>query len=166
VAPGPGYLAIELARASFRVAADISHSFVEMGRAHAARAGVEVDFRHGNAAALPFEEGTLYCVRLPAAFKNFTEPVRAVSEMRRVLKPGGRAVIVDMRSDASRPAIDACVKGMGMGWINSLITKWSLRSLVSRAYSRVQLREITSQAGFRCWRIAEEGIGFELSLEN
>jgi hypothetical protein len=55
---------------------------------------------------------------------------------------------------------------MGMGWINSLITKWSLRSLVSRAYSRVQLREITSQAGFRCWRIAEEGIGFELSLEN
>jgi ubiquinone/menaquinone biosynthesis C-methylase UbiE len=114
----------------------------------------------------PSKKEPSICVVCRAAFKNFIEPVRAVSEMRRVLKPGGRAVIVDMRSDASRPAIDACVKGMGMGWINSLITKWSLRSLVSRAYSRVQLRETLSQAGFGCWRIAEEGIGFELSLEN
>jgi hypothetical protein len=70
VVPGPGYLAIELARASFRVAVDISHSFVEMGRAHATRAGVEVDFRHGNAAALPFEEGTFYCVRLPGGVQE------------------------------------------------------------------------------------------------
>jgi ubiquinone/menaquinone biosynthesis C-methylase UbiE len=35
-----------------------------------------------------------------AAFKNFTEPVKALAEMRRVLRPGGTALIIDMRRDA------------------------------------------------------------------
>src|SRR4029077_19446828 len=56
VAPGPGYLAIELAEVgSFRIAGlDVSRTFVRIARDNAARAGVEVDFREGDAAALPF----------------------------------------------------------------------------------------------------------------
>ncbi len=53
VAPGPGYLAIELAKLGpYRVAAlDISRSFVRMAAENARKAGVPVDFRHGDAAA-------------------------------------------------------------------------------------------------------------------
>src|SRR5579862_1308490 len=56
VAPGPGYLAIELARLGpYRVVGlDISKSFVRIAADNAARAGVAVTFRHGNASAMPF----------------------------------------------------------------------------------------------------------------
>src|SRR5690348_11654809 len=48
VAPGPGYLAVEIARSGRRVSAlDISKSFVRMTQENAARAGVEIDVRHG-----------------------------------------------------------------------------------------------------------------------
>jgi ubiquinone/menaquinone biosynthesis C-methylase UbiE len=35
-----------------------------------------------------------------AAFKDFTEPVKAISGMYRVLRPHGTAIILDMRNDA------------------------------------------------------------------
>src|SRR4051812_38648767 len=60
VAPGPGYLAVEMARTGrLRVTGlDISRSFVEIGRDNARRAGVDVDFRHGDACAMPFDAGS------------------------------------------------------------------------------------------------------------
>src|SRR5262245_38672095 len=58
VAPGPGYLSLELARGGRHVTAiDISESFVQMVRANAARAGLDIDVRHGNASDLPFPDG-------------------------------------------------------------------------------------------------------------
>src|SRR5262249_33479873 len=57
VAPGPGYTAIELAkRGDFQVVGlDISESFVRMAAENAAKAGVSVTFRQGNASAMPFD---------------------------------------------------------------------------------------------------------------
>ena len=56
VAPGPGYLSIEMARLrKFHVTGlDISHTFVEIAGKNAAEAGVSVDFRQGDAARMPF----------------------------------------------------------------------------------------------------------------
>src|SRR5271155_5092769 len=56
VAPGPGYLAIELARLGLEVTGlDVSHSFIRIAAEEAARAGVKVSFRQGDAANLPFD---------------------------------------------------------------------------------------------------------------
>jgi ubiquinone/menaquinone biosynthesis C-methylase UbiE len=99
VAPGPGYLAVELARIRKYqiVGLDISKSFVEIAQAKAKEAGVDVDFRHGNASNMPFDAGSFDLIICRAAFKNFTEPVRALHEMHRVLKPGGKALVMDLR---------------------------------------------------------------------
>src|SRR5215467_716520 len=57
VAPGPGYLAIEIAKSGRTVTTlDISQSFVRIARENAARAGVAIDVRHGNASAMPFAD--------------------------------------------------------------------------------------------------------------
>src|ERR1700675_4846884 len=58
VAPGPGYLAIALAKlGAFRISGlDISRSFVRIAAENATRAGVEIDFQHGDAAAIPFAD--------------------------------------------------------------------------------------------------------------
>ncbi len=56
VAPGPGYLAIEIARRTgCRITGlDVSRSFVAMAADNARKAGVRGDFEHGDAADLPF----------------------------------------------------------------------------------------------------------------
>jgi len=93
VAPGPGYFAIELAKlGDFRIAGlDISRTFVEIASLQAVRAGVAIDFRLGNASDMPFGGESIDFVYCSAAFKNFSEPVKALDEMHRVLRPGGRA---------------------------------------------------------------------------
>jgi ubiquinone/menaquinone biosynthesis C-methylase UbiE len=167
VAPGPGYLAIELAKlGTYRVfGLDISQSFVQMAKARAQDAGVAVEFRHGDAAHMPFPQDSFDFIVCQAAFKNFSEPVQALREMHRVLKPGGKALILDLRPDASPKAINAEVKNMKLGWFNSLMTKLAFRyCLLKRAYSREQFRRMAFQTPFKTCEIQEEPLGLMVAL--
>jgi len=167
VAPGPGYLAIELAKlGTYRVfGLDISQSFVQMATARAQDAGVAVEFRHGDAAQMPFPPNSFDFIVCQAAFKNFSEPVQALREMHRVLKPGGKALILDLRPDASPKAINAEVKKMRLGWFNSLVTKLAFRyCLLKRAYSREQFGRMASQTPFKTCEIQEEPLGLMVAL--
>src|SRR5439155_8003840 len=102
---------------------DISRTFVDIARRNAADARVDVEFRQGNAASMPFEDDSFDFPLCRAAFKNFAQPVRGLQEMHRVLHNGGRALIIDLRRDASQQSIDQAVEGMGLGIANSIITK-------------------------------------------
>jgi ubiquinone/menaquinone biosynthesis C-methylase UbiE len=168
IAPGPGYFAIELAKlGKYRITAiDISHTFVEIARRNAMEAGVEVDFRQGDAANMPFEPGSFDFLICRAAFKNFTRPVRALEEMHRVLKPGGRALIIDLRKDASKESVNEAVDRMCLNKLNTLITKLTFRfMLLQRAYTRIEFEQLLSQTKFDSVEIREDLIGLELSLQ-
>jgi ubiquinone/menaquinone biosynthesis C-methylase UbiE len=166
VAPGPGFFAIELARlGAYRIVGlDISKSFVQIATENASKAGVEVTFREGNASAMPFESGSFDFVYCRAAFKNFSAPVEALREMYRVLKPGGKAVIHDLRRDASGGDIKAAVKEMGLGWFNALVTRWILHWLRKRAYSQADFPQMVAETPFRTSEIHSNLIGLEVSL--
>jgi ubiquinone/menaquinone biosynthesis C-methylase UbiE len=166
VAPGPGFLAIELAKlGSYRIVGlDISQSFVRIATENARKAGVEVDFREGNAASMPFEPNSFDFIYCRAAFKNFSEPVQALNEIYRVLKLDGKAVIHDLRRDASSDAIKAAVKEMRRGWLNSLVTRWILRWLRGRAYSEEDFRQMIGQTPFTKSEINSNPMGLEVSL--
>src|SRR5262245_38443332 len=114
VAPGPGYLAIEIAKSGcYQVSGlDISKSFVQIARENARKAGVEVDFRHGNAAEMPFDDASFDFVVCMAALKNLADPVGALNEVHRVLKAGAQACIYDLRKDASLDDIRTEVRDM------------------------------------------------------
>jgi ubiquinone/menaquinone biosynthesis C-methylase UbiE len=168
IAPGPGYFCIELARlGNFQITGlDISKSFVEIASRNAKEAGFKIDFREGNASALPFKEGTFDFTFCQAAFKNFSEPVRAIQEMYRVLKPGGIAVIADMRRDASAEDIEREVKGMGLDSINQFFVKWTFdHMLLKSAYSLDQMKSMVAQTQFGTCRIDVKGVGFLVWLE-
>jgi ubiquinone/menaquinone biosynthesis C-methylase UbiE len=167
VAPGPGYLAIELARLGpHRIAGlDISRSFVRMATENARRAGVSVDFHQGDAAAMPFDPDAFDLLVCRAAFKNFSEPVQALDEMHRVLKPGGEALIIDLRGDVRREEIDAHVKGMGLGSIDALLTKLVFRHVLTRrAYTADQFRGMAAASRFGSCAIQQSSIGVEVTL--
>jgi ubiquinone/menaquinone biosynthesis C-methylase UbiE len=167
VAPGPGYLAIELAKlGNFQITGlDISKSFVKMAAKNAQRAGVHVQFHHGNAAAMPFASCVFDFVVCRAAFKNFSEPVNALDEMYRVLKPSGTAVIFDLRADASHSDITSYVHGMRLGPLNSLLTRLIFKHmLLKRAYSTAQFETMATTSRFGRCMINADAIGLEVSL--
>jgi ubiquinone/menaquinone biosynthesis C-methylase UbiE len=166
VAPGPGYLAIEMARLGFHVTGlDISRTFVQIGNENAGEAGVSVDFRHGDAAVMPFEGESFDLIVCQAAFKNFTQPAGALDEIYRVLRKGGTAVIQDMSSEASHADIEHEVRKMQLGWLSSFTTKATLEMLRRRAYSPARFQRLAAESAFKACEITKDGIGLDVRLQ-
>lgn len=87
VATGPGYVAAAAAkRGADVVAIDFSKAMVE----HARRAHPALDIRQGDAEALAFEPGSFAAAVVSFGLLHFARPERALAEIRRVLRPGGR----------------------------------------------------------------------------
>ncbi len=165
VAPGPGYFCIELARlGSYAITGlDISHTFVKLAAKTAAESGVRVDFTQGSASNMPFPRESFDFLFCRAAFKNFAKPVAALQEMCRVLKPGGRGLIIDLRRDADPGEIDQHVDGMGLSTFNRVLTKLVFRTiLLKSAYSNKQFEGMLAQTQFSGLEINESGIGLEV----
>jgi ubiquinone/menaquinone biosynthesis C-methylase UbiE len=166
VAPGPGYLAVEMARTRriHVTGLDISRTFVQIASENARTAGVSVDFRQGDAAKMPFEAESFDLVLCQAAFKNFTLPRTALAEMHRVLRTGGTALIQDMSREATHADIEDEVNDMQLGWLGAFMTKATLESLRNRAYSSAELEKLVAESPFRAGEITKAGIGLEVRL--
>jgi SAM-dependent methyltransferase len=96
VACGAGYFLTESASHVGRVAGlDLSEPKIDLaGRRLADRIATgTAEVTQGDAGALPFEDGRFTAVTCSDAFPFFPDPDRALAEMCRVLRPGGRAVI-------------------------------------------------------------------------
>jgi ubiquinone/menaquinone biosynthesis C-methylase UbiE len=167
VAPGPGYFSLELAkRGNYSITGlDLSHTFVEMAAKRAAQAGVKVRFLQGSASDMPLPANSFDFLLCRAAFKNFGQPVAALREMCRVLKPGGRALIIDLRGDASRDEIRRQVDEMGLSTVNRLLTQLAFRHfLLRRAYTKQQFEQLLAQTSFSHSQVTESGVGLEISM--
>jgi ubiquinone/menaquinone biosynthesis C-methylase UbiE len=167
VAPGPGYLAIELARLGpYRVTGlDISRSFVHLARDNAAQAGVEIDFRQGDAAAMPFAAQSLDFVVCRAAFKNFSNPAGALAEMHRVLRPGGEALVIDMRNETTDTEIDAAIDEMHLDRLNAFVNRMIFKHMLrKRAYRCRDFQDMVAATPFGQADIEIGSIGFEARL--
>ncbi len=102
---GTGKLAIDMAgiadNSTRIVGVDFSLPMLEVAVSEAGRSssGEGVSFVHGDAAALPFPDGHFDCVGIAFAFRNLTYKnpltLRYLAEIVRVLRPGGRFVIVE-----------------------------------------------------------------------
>ena len=150
VAPGPGFLAIELARSGkVRVTGlDISKTFVEIARTNAKEAGVTVDFNQGNASQMPFADSSFDVVVCRAAFKNFSQPIEALREMRRVLRPGGTGLIIDLRRDVPMSEVNQQIRRWGLGFLNRWFISLTFRlMLLKRAYTMREFEELLRGIG-------------------
>lgn len=168
MAPGPGFLSIEFAKAGYPVTAlEISKTFIEIAQANAQEAGVKVEFRHGNASQMPFAANTFDFIICVAAFKNFSEPVEAIREMHRVLKPGGKACIMDLRRDVSFESVDRHIKNeLHISGINAFLTKLVFKTtLLKNAYTKSEIEKMVSQTSFTKSKIEEDMLGMDIWLE-
>ncbi len=104
IACGPGSLTLELAPHVARATGlDITPAMLDEARAAQARSGVQnVEWVQGDAARLPFADGSFSLVTCSAAFHHFEHPARILAEMTRVCRSGGRIVVSDVTPDADK----------------------------------------------------------------
>ncbi len=167
VAPGPGFLSVALAKlGSYEVTGvDISESFVRMASEYAQREGVRVQFIHGSASDLPLPAGAFDLIVCRAAFKNFSEPLRAINEMHRVLKPNGQALIIDLCKDASWTEIVAYVDKLKLSRASAWMTKWTFKHmLLKRAHTEESMRALAAASDFGACDIARNAVGMEVRM--
>lgn len=105
VACGTGDLsmltAAQVAPSGSVIGVDFSEGMLAVGRQRVAQSpwGKQIDLRRGNAMDLEFADNTFDCVTMGWAMRNVKDIPRVLSEMYRVLKPGGRVVVLE----ASKP---------------------------------------------------------------
>ena len=100
VATGTGDLAVELARRGCEVTgSDFSERMLELAREKAP----DIRFEHGNALALPYDDDTFAAATVGFGARNFSDLPRGLAEMARVVRPGGRVVILEITTPERPP---------------------------------------------------------------
>lgn len=166
VAPGPGYLAVELARRGYSVTGvEISEDFVAIAKRNAREAGVHVDYMQGNASALPLPDDSFSFIICSAAFKNFSAPLQALQEMHRVLKPNGIALILDMNHEATTEEMDQQIDKYGLKGFDRWFVRLSFTTFLKKgAYTKKDFEAFIRQSNFKRHEIHKYGMGFQVWL--
>ena len=96
---GDGYLTLELARWARTVyGVDRSDEVLERARDLASRRhAVNVEWRKGDLARLPLHDESVDVALLSQSLHHATDPEEALTEALRILRPGGRLVVLDLR---------------------------------------------------------------------
>ncbi|GGA64465.1 ubiquinone/menaquinone biosynthesis C-methyltransferase UbiE [Neiella marina] len=100
------------------VLADINGSMLKVGKAKLRDRGVvgNVEFVQANAEALPFPDNHFDVITIGFGLRNVTEKSNALASMLRVLKPGGRLLVLEF----SKPQFD---------WLNKVYDAYSFKLL-------------------------------------
>lgn len=110
IACGTGDLSLELARrvgpSGAVVGSDFSEQMLVLARAKAAAdaAGASnVRFEWANALDLPYADGEFAAATVGFGARNFSDLERGLSEMRRVVRPGGKVVVLEITTPTKPP---------------------------------------------------------------
>ena len=99
LAAGTGTSSAALAKGGAEVVAcDLSEGMIEVGRER----HPEIEFVHGNAMDLDFEDGSFDAVTISWGLRNIPDPQLALREMARVVRPRGRLVVLEFSTPPSR----------------------------------------------------------------
>ncbi|GHT43487.1 demethylmenaquinone methyltransferase [Bacteroidia bacterium] len=108
LATGTGDLALLMCgmlRPQSIIAADISEKMMERGREKVAEAGCQgiISFEYQDCLSLTYGNQTFDAVTSAFGIRNFEDMERGIAEMYRVLRPGGRVMILELSSPTAFP---------------------------------------------------------------
>ena len=102
VGSGTGFLSFELAARGHRVTGvDFAPAMIAQARSKAAARGVAVTFEEADAEQLPFAPGSFDLLISRHLLWTLPHPEAAIDEWIRILRPGGRLVVVDGQFDTA-----------------------------------------------------------------
>ncbi len=161
VATGTGDLAFELAArvgpGGEVVGIDFAEKMLELARAKTAQhPGIRVRFESGNALALAHPDGAFDAATVGFGARNFSDLQRGLSEMRRVVRPGGRVVILEITTprrpplstffdlwfDRAVPALGRIVDSEAYSYLPSSVKRFPAPEQLAARMWEAGLREI------------------------
>lgn len=162
IGPGPGYLGLEWLRKTentFLSAVEISADMLALARRNAADYGLNdrVAYAAGDARALPFPDAGFDAVFSNGSLHEWEEPEQIFAEIYRVLRPGGRFFVSDLRRDITAP----------VRWLMWLFTKPAairpgLATSIAAAYTPDELRELIGRTPLKGATVSSNAMGIEL----
>lgn len=102
---GPGWAVREAARQlrdGKACGIDISPGMIEKAKSHC-EGSLNVEFRVANSEQIPYADESFHSVLCSFSFHHYENPLTALAEIKRVLKTGGKIVILDSARDVSFP---------------------------------------------------------------
>jgi ArsR family transcriptional regulator len=141
IACGEGYLAVEAAQWAKRVVGvDRSGDVLKRARSLADRRGVKnISWKRGDMEKLPLESASVDVALLSQALHHAAHPARAMAEAARIVRPGGRVLVLDLREHDQEWVRDR----VGDRWLGfkdeqlaGLLTGAGLRDVAVRVGSR------------------------------
>ena len=169
VATGTGDVALLLKQRAPEaevVGADFTPEMLELARAKARRAGLELPFVEADALALPFADASFDALTVAFGFRNFADYTRGLAEFHRALAPGGRAVILEFPPppEGALGRVYRFYFGRLLPWIGGVISGRPqayryLPESVERFPAPARLAAMMEEAGFRVrYRLLTAGI--------
>jgi len=150
VATGTGDFALQTLalRPSRVVGVDISEGMLEVGRKKMKARAVDqvIELRTGDSENLPFEENKFDAVIVAFGVRNFENLDKGLSEMLRVLRPGGRLVVLEFSKPTSFP-----MKQLYHFYFNHVLPKigrWISRDAAAYSYLPESVQAFPDGADF------------------
>ena len=165
VGPGPGYLGLEWLKktsATTLSGLEISENMIEVAEKNASEYGLtdRVSYVLGDAGEMPFGDSAFDAVFSNGSLHEWDQPQKIFDEIGRVLKPGGRYFVSDLRRDMN-PLVKTLMK---------LSTKPKeirpgLVTSINAAYTRDELLDLLSVTSLWGYEVNSTVMGLEITGE-
>jgi ubiquinone/menaquinone biosynthesis C-methylase UbiE len=163
VGPGPGYLGLEWlkqAAGATLQAVEISPNMIAIAERNAREYGLEnrVTYVTGDAQEIPFDDSLFDGVFTNGSLHEWAEPKKVFNEINRVLKPGGKYCVTDLRRDM-RPLVK---------WLMKAVTKPKemrpgLISSIRAAYTAEEIQSVLRESDLDTCCVNKGAMGLTLT---
>ena len=163
VGPGPGYLGLEWLKNTQGTnlkGLDISEDMIALAQRNATEYGLtdRVNYVKGDAQKMPFDNEHFDAVFSNGSLHEWAHPVEILNEIGRVLKPGGRYLISDLRRDMN-PL---------MKWFLWIMTqpkemRSGLVSSINASYRLPEVEDLLSKTALQGWHARKNSLGIVIS---
>jgi ubiquinone/menaquinone biosynthesis C-methylase UbiE len=162
VGPGPGYLGLEwlkYTQGTRLTGLDISADMIAVARRNAEEYGFaeRTEYVESSGAKMPFEDGTFDAVFSNRSLHEWSDVPRTLAEIWRVLKPGARMFLADLRRDIVAP----------VKWFMWLATKPKairpgLIASINAAYTPAELKYLLGDSRFLSFTLSRNPMGLQV----